>query len=149
MKTVFDPAARAELIERMGRIPPDRAPLFGRMSAPQMVCHVSDALRAALGDLEVKSKGPRIFTNPIVRWLAIYHLPWPRGKTKTAPEYLTAQPAEWAADLATFRALMDRVAERGPNGKWAVHPLFGALSGKDTGALLWRHLDHHLQQFGV
>jgi hypothetical protein len=30
-----------------------------------------------------------------------------------------------------------------------VHPVFGTLSGKAWGALGWRHLDHHLRQFGV
>lgn len=149
MKTVFDPAVRAEVVERMGRIPPDRRPLFGKMSAPQMVCHVSDALRVSLGEIPTRSKGKKVFTNPVVRWLLIHVLPWPKGKTQTAREMLTAQPTDWAADLGTFRALLERMGSRGPGGAWPPHPLFGNLSGKMWGHLTYRHLDHHLGQFGV
>ena len=149
MPTVFDPAARATLAARMERVPPERAPLWGRMSAPQMLCHVSDGLRAALGELPVTSRGNALFTNPVVRWLLIYALPWPKGKAQAAPEMLTTQPAEWAADLATFRGLLEGAGTRGPGGAWPAHPRFGALSGRAWGALMHRHLDHHLRQFGV
>lgn len=149
MKSVFDPAARAALAARMERIPPDRAPLWGRLTAPKMLCHVSDSLRAALGELPVTSKGKAFFANPAVRWLLIHALPWPKGKTQTAPEMLTAQPTEWAADLATFRELLERAGTRDPGGTWPEHPLFGDLSGRTWGALMHRHVDHHLRQFGV
>ncbi|HEX8695855.1 MAG TPA: DUF1569 domain-containing protein [Longimicrobium sp.] len=146
-KTIFDPEARASLLARMERIPPDRAPAWGKMSAPQMLCHVSDALRSALGDLPVRSKGKKLFTHPVMRWLLIYVLPWPKG-APTAPELLTTGPAEWRADLAAFRELAERMAARDPGGAWPAHPLFGALSGKAWGDLTYRHLDHHLRQFG-
>lgn len=149
MKTIFDPAARASLARRMERVAPDGRPRWGRMSAPQMLCHVSDALRMAVGDLPVKSKGKMMLANPVVRWLAIYVLPWPKGKTRTAPEMLTAQPTEWAADLATFRALLERAGAKPADGPWPVHPLFGDINGKTWGALSYRHLDHHLTQFGA
>src|SRR5215216_4433763 len=77
-KTIFDPEARASLLARMERVPPDRAPRWGKMNAPRMLCHVSDALRSALGDLPARSKGKKLFTNPLVRWLMIYVVPWPK-----------------------------------------------------------------------
>jgi hypothetical protein len=149
MKNIFDPAVRAELVERMGRVPPDRKPLWGKMDAPRMLCHVTDALRVAVGDIPARSKGKKAFANPVVRWLLIYALPWPRGKAQTAPEMLTTKPESWDGDMAAFRTLLERAGAVGPGGSWAEHPLFGNISGKTWGDLAYRHLDHHLRQFGA
>jgi hypothetical protein len=32
---------------------------------------------------------------------------------------------------------------------WPSHPAFGSLGRRGWGVLTWRHLDHHLRQFGV
>jgi Protein of unknown function (DUF1569) len=148
VKTIFDPAVRAEVVARMERVPPGRAPLFGRMSAPQMLCHVSDQMRAALGELPVRSKGKALFANPVVAWLLIHVVPWPKGKAQTAPEMLTAKPTTWDGDLRSFRELVERVGVQPSGGAWPAHPLFGAISGRAWGRLVYRHLDHHLRQFG-
>ena len=29
------------------------------------------------------------------------------------------------------------------------HPFFGRMTGEEWDRLLWKHLDHHLRQFGV
>ena len=114
-----------------------------------MLCHVSDSLRSALGELPTTSRRKALFTNPAVRWLLIHALPWPKGKVQSSPEMLTAQPTEWAADLAVFRSLLERAGTQDPAGNWPDHPLFGDLSGPAWGVLIHRHLDHHLRQFGV
>jgi hypothetical protein len=148
-KTVFDPEARASLVARMESVTPDRVPGWGKLNAPRMVCHLNDAVRVALGEIPARSKGKGAFTNPLVRWLAIYVLPWPKGKMETAPEMLTSVPTEWRADLTTFRELLARIGERGPGGEWGPHPLFGKMPGKVWGDLVYRHIDYHLGQFGA
>jgi hypothetical protein len=45
-------------------------------------------------------------------------------------------------------ALVERFGHADPGKVWPVSPVFGALSGKDWGALSYKHLDHHLRQFG-
>jgi hypothetical protein len=45
--------------------------------------------------------------------------------------------------------LMDRFAARGQDGPWVDHPAFGRLSPRAWGVLVYRHMDHHLRQFGV
>jgi len=148
-KTVFDAEARASLVARMEAVPVDRGPLWGKMDAPRMLCHVSDAVRVALGDITAASKGKSPFANPLVRFLAIYVLPWPRGKMETAVEMLTSSPTERDADLAAFRTLLDRIGARGAGGAWPAHPLFGRMPGKTWGDLTYRHVDYHLRQFGA
>ena len=147
MKTVFDARSRGELLERFGRVAPGRRPLWGKMDAPRMVCHLNDALRMGLGELATTPVGNAVLRNPLVSWLLINVLPWPKG-TPTAPELLAAPSATWDADTSAFRALLERVGAADPRGSWPTHPIFGRLTGKRWGELTYRHVDHHLRQFG-
>ena len=118
------------------------------MHAAQMVCHVADQLRVALGELDTAGKPGLLRFRPL-RQLFVYWLPWPKGRIETAPEMLTTMPLEWHDDVSTLHALIEKVGKRAPVVKWAMHPMFGPLSGREWGVLSWKHLDYHLQQFGV
>jgi hypothetical protein len=146
-KTMFDRAAREELRRRMESIQPERPPLWGKMNSGQMLAHVNASLAMATGELPTKPKNTPM-ANPLVRWLVIYVMPWPKG-TPTAPELLATPPGEWAADLVEFRDLLERAGTRSPDGDWPRHPAFGQMKGKHWGVLVYKHLDHHLRQFAV
>jgi hypothetical protein len=146
-KTVFDAGARGELVRRMESITPDRRPLWGKMGTGQMLAHVNASLAMATGELATQPKNTPL-ANPLLRWLLIYVLPWPKG-TPTAPELLATPPGEWAAELARFRDLLEQVGTQSPDGAWPRHPAFGKMKGKHWGALIHRHLEHHLRQFAA
>ena len=147
MKSMWQAEARRELQARFGTITPDRTPKWGRMSAPQMVTHAADALWMAIGELACEPKRSPLRYAPI-KQLVIYVLPWPKG-VPTAPELLARKPTTWSTDLHELSALIDRIGSRGPAGPLADHPAFGRLSSRTWGALMYRHLDHHLTQFGA
>lgn len=149
MNTFWDSAAAATLRERVGRLAPDRVGAWGRMTAPQMVCHIADSLKMALGDMHVASKNLPIRYPPL-KQLIIYLAPFPKS-APTAPELLARSPAAWNADIADLEGLLDRVSARGrdAHARWPAHPAFGRLSRRAWGVLIYRHLDHHLRQFGV
>jgi hypothetical protein len=146
-KTVFDAGARGELVRRMESITPDRRPLWGKMSTGEMLAHVNASLAMATGELATQPKNTPL-ANPLLRWLLIYVLPWPKG-TPTAPELLATPPGAWAAELARFRDLLEQVGTQSPDGAWPRHPAFGQMKGKHWGALIHRHLEHHLRQFAA
>jgi len=147
-RTIFDSARRDELLERLNRLTPDAKPRWGKMTAPRMICHLSDSLRVASGEIPAEFKhGP--MANPMLRWLMAHVVPFPKGKAETAPEMLLTQPADWRSDLSTAREQLRAAAERGPGGEWARHPAFGDVSGTLYGVFIYKHFDHHLRQFGV
>jgi hypothetical protein len=117
------------------------------MNAAQMAAHAADPMRAALGEIEVAAK-PSPFRNPVLRRLIIYWLPWPKG-APTAPEFVHTEEADSREKFAELRGAIERFAGRGDRGPWKPHHTLGELSGKDWGCLMYRHLDHHLRQFGV
>jgi hypothetical protein len=142
--------SRDELVGRLSRVEPDTPRRWGTMSAHEMICHVSDLFRVALGERDARDHtGP--LQRTVVKWLAL-RLPvgWPRN-LPTLPEARAGRegtpPGEFAIDRDELVRLMDRFLEKG--GGFRPHPLFGPLSRNEW--MRWAHLhtDHHLRQFGV
>jgi hypothetical protein len=141
-----------ELITRLARVRPDSERLWGRMSAHQMVCHLADNFRMALGQMAATApSGP--LQRTVVKWVALYApLRWPPGIT-TAPELDQAGgagtlPTDFAADLALAESLLRAMVAPGRQ-LTLPHPVFGPMS--EAAWLRWGylHTDHHLRQFGA
>ena len=145
--SIFDPAARAALLARLGRLDATAPARWGQFTAPRMVSHLISAVRMALGEESCKDR-PSFLSNRVVRYLVIHVLPFPRG-APTAREMLARVPETWSADTAALRTLIERAAANGRGGTWALHPAFGDLSAHDWGVLIHKHVNHHLTQFGA
>jgi hypothetical protein len=144
MPTLLDPTARAVVVQRLRGVSPESERRWGKMTAPEMLCHVSDQLRVALGEIATRDRST-LFRRTIFKWLA-FGAPWPRGKVPTSREMQTSRPADWGDDLAACEGLIERV---GMGGAASMHPTFGPLTPREWGRLCWKHLNHHLTQFGA
>ncbi|MDB4892873.1 MAG: hypothetical protein JWL61_4728 [Gemmatimonadetes bacterium] len=147
MKTIHAAADRRSIVERIGRLQPDSRAQWGKFTAPRMVVHLTDALRMATGELACKPKQTPLRFAPL-KQLAIYVLPFPKG-LPTAPELLERVPSAWKGEVNALEGMLDRVGKRTATDAWPLHPVFGTLSPRAWGVLVYRHCDHHLRQFGV
>lgn len=150
---MWDATNRECLFARLARLTPADAPRWGRMSAHEMVVHLGDGARMALGRMPVRPsriRAARWLRLPVVKHVFVYLLPFPRS-APTARELLSTRPGDWTEDVATFARLSEDLAARAtdPQSLWPEHPFFGRLSRRDWGTLGYRHTDHHLRQFGV
>lgn len=150
MKTLARERDRAELLRRIERLQPDTPARWGKMSAPQMVCHLADAFRMAL-DGQAVTDVPRLRGRTLIKIIALYlPAPWPPG-IQTVPGLDQRAgggtcPGVFAADIAVVGDLMRRMA--GP-AAWPRHPIFGRMSGRAWRRWGYLHVDHHLRQFGL
>ena len=148
MKSIWQEQARQELNDRVGALAWDRPAAWGRFTAPKMVCHLADSLKMAMGDLKVAPKRLPIRYPPL-KQLIIYVAPFPKN-APTAPELQVRPPRAWSADVSDLQTLVDRFVARGHEASaWAEHPAFGRLSRRAWRVLVYRHMDHHLRQFGA
>ncbi|HXG54455.1 MAG TPA: DUF1569 domain-containing protein [Vicinamibacterales bacterium] len=147
MKTVWNDTDYRDLRGRLERLTPETPARWGKMDAPQMVCHLTDALRMVSGQLRVAPKNLPIRFTPL-KQLIIYCMPFPRS-APTAPELRARQPTEWQGEIAMLRIELEALITRGAAGPFVPHPAFGALTPRTMGVLVYRHMDHHLTQFGV
>ena len=148
MPTMFDPPTHQEMLRRIRQLRPDAERRFGRMTAPQMVVHLSDQMRHTLGDATTEPQSRLLRLAPL-RHAFIYWIPWPKGRIKGPREAFVTQPKDWDADIATLILLVDRFVTLGPEGQWPEHAFFGRMTGKDWGVFCCKHFNHHLSQFGV
>lgn len=136
---------------RLDKLKPDTPALWGSMNVTQMLAHMNDAFRLAMGMKEARNTS-NFFTNKIMFPVAVYVLPfWPKGSA-TAPELIQGQLGTPARDFYTelefVKKMMDVFNER-EDGKLKPHPMFGQLNKKQWRDLLVKHFNHHLRQFGV
>lgn len=152
MKTLARDQCKAELVRRLRTVRPDSARRWGRMSASQMVCHLSDGCRMMTGVKPVSDATGRL-QRTLVKWIAVY-LPfrWPAG-ILTRPEIdqqvAGTRPVDFATDVAELEALLEFITTREKGFDWPAHPIFGKMSGAAWLRWAYRHMDHHLRQFGA
>lgn len=149
MQTLDSKADRDSIAKRMSALTPSDQKMWGRMSAHQMVCHLCDSYRAALGEKAV-SPATGLFQRTIMKWVAL-QLPvkWPKG-VKTRPEVEQGiggtPPVEFERDRAMLIVVFDRFCETSADLAPA-HPFFGPMSRQDWLRWGYLHADHHLRQF--
>ena len=146
-KSLADPAGRRQLLDRLGRLRREAQPLWGRMTAAQMLAHLTDWMSMASGDLPVAAK-PAILRHAPIKQLVIYWLPFPKG-VPTAPELLARTPSQWDVERASLRERIESFETLFRKSHWPDHPVFGTMTARSWGVLGYRHMDHHLRQFGV
>lgn len=149
MPSIWTDAHRDDLMRRMWTLTPAHTARWGRFTVQAMVAHLNDAVRMATGDLVVgpNRRAPAFLKWPPVRYLIIHQLPMPKS-APTADELLArGDGADLAREQQTCATLFDGLPRRTTLA--AAHPAFGALIRHDWGALIHKHTDHHLRQFGA
>ncbi len=149
MKNLGEKSTQQEIIRRLARIKPESRRRWGKMSAAQMICHLSDSFRRALGERQVSALPP----NKLLKFLALYvPIRWPHG-VRTRPEMDQeiggTRPVEFENDMQQLLRLFDRFTSQPPDYQWSSHPMFGTMSRSDTVRWAYLHMDHHLRQFGA
>jgi len=147
MKSMWHEPDARQIRQRIAALRADATPRWGKFSAPQMVCHITDAARMATGELAVPSKRLPIRYFPL-KQLILYVLPFPKG-APTAPELIGRVATTWGNEIDELERALDRFLTPRQRQDWPEHPAFGPLSRDAWGVLVYRHTDHHLRQFGV
>ncbi len=146
-KTLWNESDRLELLGRVERLRPDMHPVWGKMSAMEMMSHLTEWMRMASGELKLEPRR-KFIRYPGIKHLIIYWLPWPKG-VPTAPELLARKASGWKDERKVFSTRLRTFGKLKSKTEWPPHPAFGKMSEKSWGVLGYRHTDHHLRQFGV
>jgi hypothetical protein len=119
------------------------------MDPSQLLPHLASGLRLALGERKLEGTPPGRVRGTIFRYLAIHVLRWPEGKIQSPPGAFSTPSVGWARDREIVVELIERFARTSSNDLGGIHPSFGRMRPRDWDVLQYRHLDHHLRQFGV
>lgn len=150
MANLYEVARAEEVKERVARLRPDSQRLWGKMNAAQTLAHCSAAMEWAVGD----RIAPRMFVGRIigriVKSVALRNDEPMRQNLPTAKDLVVNDDRDLRTERERLRGLIDRFVTAGPAG-CTTHPhsFFGRLMPQEWATLMYKHLDHHLRQFGV
>jgi hypothetical protein len=149
VKNLFDNATFSETLTRLNQLTPSSQRLWGKMTVSQMLAHCRQAFKVPLSDKPM----PRMFIGRLFGWMIKKKLyddtPWKQG-LPTAPDFRIRDERDFDTEKRELLVLVNRFHESGPTGTGKYpHPMFGAYTPEQWGKSMWKHLDHHLRQFGV
>ena len=150
MRTLFEPTAVDDVKARLERLQPGQQRVWGKMTVAQAIAHCSAGLEMALGD----RRPPRVpigrVLGPLVRRLALGNDEPMRRNSPTARDLVVSDSRDFEKERTRLAGLIDRFAAGGAAKCTAhPHPFFGRLTPEQWAELMYKHLDHHLCQFGV
>ncbi len=150
MENLFNQKDYESIILRFDSITPFSEAQWGKMDVHQMVLHVKYQLDIALGYKLARAQGPLLLRSAIGRCIALYLLPWGKGKLSTPKEMDALNNGIVVTDFESDKhLLLRRMKEFISAPGFSPHPFFGQINNKDWGRLAWKHLNHHLLQFGA
>src|SRR5580658_7286118 len=150
MKNLFETTRVDEIKQRLAQLRPDSGRQWGRMNAAQAIAHCSAGLEWAVGD----RIPPRMFLGRIigrfVKPLVLRNDEPMRRNSPTAKDLVVQDQRNLEVERERMCRLIDRFAAAGPEGCTShPHSFFGRLTPDEWAILMYKHLDHHLRQFGV
>lgn len=148
MKSIFDLSTEKELIERIKSLSSDSKALWGKMNVFQMVKHCTLAENMYLGNLKVK----RVFIGRLIgKTILKQVLKNDKPFSKNSPTSSMLNTIAESGNLETQKSeWISRIKEyKNYNYQNFIHPFFGSLTKEQIGYLDYKHIDHHLRQFGA
>ena len=153
MRTISDPQTRSALAARLRRVHPDSPRRWGTLTAREMLCHLGDAHESVLGTRIPPGPPPSGVPRPFLKWMVLYApVPWPKGvKTRPGvnPRIDGTRPGDFEQDRERAIASLEGLAAAPPTALAACHFMFGPMSAHDWYRWAYRHVTHHLRQFGL
>ncbi len=138
-------------MERINKLDESTSAHWGKMTVGQMCAHCASVLDTY--GLESTMARPNFFIRLLTPWVRKTVLgkePY-RKNVATLPQWKQTAPIvfdEGKDQLLKALNYFTNPDRRAEILGWD-HPLFGKLTEEESGWAMYKHLDHHLQQFGV
>lgn len=147
---IFQPETVETLFARLDRLNKDSERLWGKMNVSQMLAHCCIPFEQALG---MRHDGPSAFMKFVLRGFfrksMVNEVPY-RQNLPTAPSFVIDDERNLETERSRLKALLEQFSKKGAGyfeGKKQI--TLGTLSAQEWNNLIYKHLDHHLRQFGA
>lgn len=149
MKNLLDKQHYLEAIQRIQNLHPELEPQWGKMNVAQMQAHVQESFKVPLSETPM----PRMLVGRLIGWMVKPKLygkePYKRS-LPTAPSFVIKDDRDFVKEKLGLLQIVEDFHAAGPEGIGNhPHPMFGNFTKDQWGTMMYKHLDHHLQQFGV
>lgn len=149
MKSIYHEEAYNEIISRLNKLTPNSRRLWGKMNVAQMMAHCNGPIKVGLAD----KPAPRMLMGRLMGWMMKSKLyndsAWSKN-LPTSPDFKITNERDFNEEKTNLLSLINAFHKDGPlkAGRFP-HPFFGTFTNEQWGKSIYKHLDHHLKQFGV
>ena len=149
MKNLFDAGVTDEIITRIEKLSPDSTGRWGKMDVAQMLSHCGNALEMAMGMINP----PRVLIGKLIGgfFKSSYTNEKPFSKdSPTSEEIIVKGFRDFQKEKVRLHNLIMKFFRGKETGVTTnPHPFFGSLTPEEWSRGMYKHLDHHLRQFGA
>jgi hypothetical protein len=151
MKNLFDATLAHQVKVRLGKLEPQSERRWGKMTAAQMLAHCSASMQWAVGEVvPEKSPLPARLMGRLVKPMVFRNEDPLRRNSPTAKSLIVSDERDFSKERDRLSGLIDKfAAERASGCTRNPHSFFGKMTPEQWAILMYKHLDHHLRQFGV
>jgi len=149
MESLFESSAADNILDRVEKLQPRTRPLWGKMTVSQMLAHCKVPLEVAVGEKELKRTLMGVIFGRIGKKQMLKPEPFKKN-LPTDPRFVVKNNPDFTSEKHKLESLIRRFAASDPDTiAHRPHPFFGKMTAEEWGWLQYKHLDHHLRQFGV
>ena len=147
MKSLFEADVYSEIRNRLNNLSENSERQWGKMDAGQMVHHCQGPFNVML---EKKDYGfrPNWLVNTLFKKSMYSDKLW-RKNLPTAKPFKITESKDFITEKAKLEELLYEFESQRERNDWRPHPMFGAFTKEQWGKMAYKHLDHHLRQFGA
>lgn len=150
MKSLFNLSDVNEVINRINQLTPETKALWGTMSVSQMLAHCNVTYEMAYENIHPKPNAfMKLILKSFVKKSVVSETPYNKS-IRTAPVFIIKEEKDFAKEKERLINYIKKTQELGEaffDGKESHS--FGALNKIEWNNMFYKHLDHHLHQFGV
>lgn len=151
MKNIFDLTVSEEIISRINNLTAETQPQWGKMSVDQMLAHCCVTYDYIYNEGKYKKPGgfKRFILKALVKNAVVSDKPYKKN-SPTAPDFKIKDQKNFDNEKARLISFIQQTLKDGEKffENKESHS-FGVLTIKEWNNMLYKHLDHHLTQFGV
>lgn len=147
---IFTQAVAEQVIQRINALTPDTQAQWGKMNVAQMLAHCNVTYEMAYENIHPK---PSFFMGFILKTFVKNTVtgdkPY-KPSSPTASEFIIKDSKDFAAEKARLINYIQKTQQLGEaNFEQKQSHAFGKLTANEWNTMFYKHLDHHLTQFGV
>ena len=150
LPNVFTKPVSDTIIQRINQLTASTQPNWGKMSVDQMLAHCNVTYEMVYDNIHPK---PNAFMKFILKILVkntvVNEVPYKKNN-QTAPQFIIKETKDFEAEkkrLVDYITKTQQLSEAHFDGKESHS--FGALNKNEWNNMFYKHLNHHLTQFGV
>jgi hypothetical protein len=153
VKDLFNPDLVEDIKRRILCLRAESEPRWGSMTVAQTLAHCTSGVQMAMGVINPKRASfPAKVIGLLIKPLVFGDDKPIRRNSTSVPELFSTDPTrcDFEQERVCLVAAIDRFAKEGAACcSQHPHPFFGRLNPRQWAILTYKHLDHHLRQFGV